>query len=183
MGEHGIVHARSQALIDHAYSVAKEAHGTQVRKYTGEPYITHPVSVARRVSERTVDCDMICAALLHDVLEDTDVTEQDLHVGGFGFRCIEMVVGLTEFSVKEDGNRAVRKALDKRYLARQSAMTQTVKVADLIDNTSSIVQYAPGFAKTYMAEKRALLQVLTKADHGLLLEARVIVDDYFRSTE
>jgi len=47
---HGIKHSRSQALIDHAYAFAKSAHEGQVRKYTGEPYINHPVEVAKIVA-------------------------------------------------------------------------------------------------------------------------------------
>jgi len=81
---HGITHGRSQGLIDFAYRYAEEAHKGQVRKYTGEPYINHPVAVARIVAGVTDDCEMICAALLHDVIEDCGKTWQDLVDVGFG---------------------------------------------------------------------------------------------------
>ena len=65
-----IKHSRSQGLIDHVLQMATEYHEGQVRKYTGEPYIIHHIAVANKVSQYTDDCEVICAALLHDVIED-----------------------------------------------------------------------------------------------------------------
>jgi (p)ppGpp synthase/HD superfamily hydrolase len=175
--KHGIIHSRSQGLIDYAYRFAKEAHDGQERKYTGEPYIVHPVSVAKKVQSVTDGCESICAALLHDTIEDTSVTYNDIDKA-FGYSIARLVLELTEFSVKEDGNRATRKALDARYLGRASARAQTVKLADLIDNTSSIVEHDPGFARTYMEEKVELLSVLTKGDGRLMAEAIVLVKNF-----
>ena len=66
-------------MFNKALQFATEAHGSQVRKYTGEPYITHPIAVADIV--RTVEGhteEMLVAAVLHDVVEDTDVTIDDI---------------------------------------------------------------------------------------------------------
>ena len=60
-----------------AYELAAKAHANQVRS-SGEPYITHPVAVAYILLELGMDTDTICAALLHDVVEDTDVTLEEL---------------------------------------------------------------------------------------------------------
>jgi hypothetical protein len=75
----------------------------------------------------------------------------------------------------KDGNRAVRKAIDREHTARAPAGAQTVKLADLIANTRSIVKHDVAFARTYLAEKRLLLEVLTRGDAVLMAEARATV--------
>lgn len=164
METHGIKHSRSQALIDFAFRFAKEVHGDQVRKYTAQPYITHPVAVANIIAAHTDDCEMICAALLHDVVEDTHATVEDIDNVGFGFTIAKLVDELTDISKPEDGNRKHRKTLDCHHLAGASGRAQTVKLADLIHNTQSIVKHDPKFAVMYLQEKYELLKVLTKAD-------------------
>lgn len=178
---HGIIHSRSQGLIDAAYRFAIKAHGDQKRKYTGEPYINHPVAVARLVASVTDDPEMICAALLHDVIEDTPITFDELrdHRHGFGWAIASLVNELTDISKPTDGVRAVRKAIDRDHIASASIRAKTIKLADLIDNSSSIVEHDPGFAKVYMAEKRALLEVLVEGNGDLFLMASAIVGDYF----
>ena len=81
-------------LIVKAYNYAKEKHGTQCRK-SGEPYIIHPVQVAYILADIGLDEATICAALLHDVVEDTEVTHEDL-VRDFGKEIATMVAGVTK---------------------------------------------------------------------------------------
>ena len=81
-------------LIVKAYNYAKEKHGTQCRK-SGEPYIIHPVQVAYILADIGLDEATICAALLHDVVEDTEVTHEDL-VRDFGEEIATMVAGITK---------------------------------------------------------------------------------------
>jgi (p)ppGpp synthase/HD superfamily hydrolase len=147
---------------------AEAAHDAvgQVRKYTNAPYIVHPIEVAEIVRSVPHTDAMICAALLHDVLEDTQVTEATLRIE-FGDEVTDLVVWLTDVSTKEDGKRAQRKALDREHLSKAPAEAQTVKVADLISNTKTIVKFDPEFAVIYLEEKLALLDVLTKADKTL----------------
>jgi (p)ppGpp synthase/HD superfamily hydrolase len=159
--------------VERAKVFATAAHAAvgQTRKYTGEPYVVHPIEVACIVENAGGTEAMVAAALLHDVLEDTGVTF-DLLVEQFGSEVAELVLWLTDVSKPEDGNRSTRKALDRQHSAAAPAAAQTVKVADLISNTRSIVAHDPGFAKTYLEEKRLLLDVLTKADPLLLTVAR-----------
>ena len=176
---HEIIHSDSQALIDYAWEYARDCHEGQKRKYTDEPYITHPIEVAQIVASVTNDCNTICAAFLHDVVEDCGETRQTLIDVGFGHPIADLVLEVSDVSKPEDGNRAIRKAIDLSHLAGASIQGQTIKLADLIHNSSSILQYDPGFAKTYMAEKAQLLQVLTKGDRTLYNRASVIVDNYY----
>jgi len=166
-------------LTEKALAFATEAHGDQKRKYTGEPYINHPIAVAEIV--KTVpehNEHMIAAALLHDTVEDTDVTQYDI-VREFGDIVGIFVAGLTDVSRPEDGNRARRKALDREHSARGLPPVQTIKLADLIDNSRSITEYDPDFAVVYMKEKKLLLEVMTKGDIGLYERAWSIVNDYY----
>lgn len=173
---HGIKHSRSQGLIDAAYRFAEQAHRGQVRKYTGEPYINHPVAVAQLVASVTDDCECIAAALLHDVIEDCGVTVADLQAAGLGFGIANMVIQLSDVSQPHDGNRAARKAIDRAHLASAWTKTKTVKLADLIDNSKSICAHDPKFAAVFIEEMRLLLnEALAEGDATLLAEARRIV--------
>jgi (p)ppGpp synthase/HD superfamily hydrolase len=157
-------------LMGKALVFATAAHAAvgQVRKYTGEPYIVHPIEVAEIVACVPYTEAMICAALLHDVLEDTKVTEKLLR-DEFGDEVTDMVVWLTKVEVP--GNRKVRKEAELKRLYGAPAEVQTIKIADMIANTPSIVKWDPKFAKTFLREKQELLEVLTKGDHRLLERA------------
>lgn len=149
----------------------------QVRKYTGEPYHLHCREVAQLVAAVPgVSVEAICAAYLHDTIEDTAVTAEAIE-DIFGIGVAALVMEVTDVSRPEDGNRATRKAMDREHLADASPEGQTIKLADLISNTRSIVARDPEFARVYLAEKRALLGVLTKGDPGLYAQARQILID------
>ena len=83
-------------LIIKAYEFAKNKHEDQLRK-SGEPYIIHPLEVANILADLELDDATICAALLHDVLEDTDTTKSDLE-NEFNVEIAEMVDGVTKLS-------------------------------------------------------------------------------------
>jgi len=140
-------------------------HGAQVRKYTGEPYIKHCQEIVEILDTVPHTEEMIAAAWLHDVLEDTECSAQ-LMYDEFGLDVVKMVVDLTDCH-RSVGNRAMRKGIDRRRLERASAEVQTIKLADLISNTKSIAEHDPKFATVYLAEARMLLDVLTKGDASL----------------
>lgn len=153
------------------YAMAAHAAVGQKRKYTGEPYIVHPGEVASIVASVPGSTpDMVAAAWLHDVIEDTGCTFTDVHMA-FGIDIATLVGWLTDVSKPTDGNRVKRKAIDREHTAQAPAEAQTIKLADLISNSKSIMQYDPDFAVTYLAEKKLLLEVLTKGDPGLHAEA------------
>jgi (p)ppGpp synthase/HD superfamily hydrolase len=165
------------STLRRALTFATHAHAGQNRKYTGDPYIVHPAQVACIVSSVTQDTATIAAAYLHDTVEDTEATLTNIMVN-FGIEISRLVHQLTDISHKRDGNRAARKAIDREHLGRASAAAQTVKLADLIDNSHSIVEHDPGFARVYMSEKEALLEVLTRGDASLHRQASAIVSNY-----
>ena len=151
-------------MIDSAIAFAALAHAGQVRKYTGEPYVVHPIEVMTLVHLHGGTEEMKVAAVLHDVLEDTAVSPREIE-RRFGSLVLSYAQGLTDPLV--EGNRAKRKAAALEWLATQCAEVQTIKCADLISNTRTITQHDPKFAELYLVEKAALLEVLTLADPEL----------------
>jgi (p)ppGpp synthase/HD superfamily hydrolase len=105
---------------------------------------------------------MIAAAILHDTVEDTEVTIEQISQE-FGDDIAMLVYWLTDKSQKSDGNRKVRKAIDRQHIAEAPDDAQIIKLADLIDNTSSIVAHDKRFAQVYLDEKEALLNVMSDA--------------------
>ena len=147
------------------------AHRNQRRKYEDAPYVVHCERVARIVAEYTNDDNVIAAAMMHDVLEDTDVTAEEMR-RVFGDKITDLVLEVTDVSRPSDGKRAVRKERDKEHLARSSAGGATIKLADLIDNCTSIAAHDKGFAPVYLREADALLTVLKHGDKRLWERAR-----------
>ena len=162
--------------VERARIFATAAHAAvgQKRKYTFEPYIVHPTEVASIVASVPHTNEMLAAAWLHDTVEDTSVSIVDIQVE-FGNEVASLVGWLTDVSKPEQGNRAVRKAIDREHTAMAPAAAQTVKLADLIANSRNIMAHDPAFAKVYLEEKRMLLEVLTRGDATLMAEARRIV--------
>ncbi len=154
-------------LVERAKAFAAEKHRNQLRRYTNEPYIVHPIAVAKLVKGVKAHDEVVAAALLHDVLEDTDAKESELREL-FGDTVTDLVVELTDvYTGPEHGNRKLRKEKEAIRLSLASADAQTIKVADLIDNTRTIVRHDPGFARVYLPEKARLLYMLTKAHPAL----------------
>jgi guanosine-3',5'-bis(diphosphate) 3'-pyrophosphohydrolase len=158
------MHVKDEQLIERARVFATAAHAAvrQVRKYTGDPYIVHPWHVASLVSVFGGSPAMVAAAFLHDVVEDTGV-EIGVIRAEFGDAVADLVASLTDVSRPEDGNRAVRKALDRKHIKAASAEAQTIKCCDLISNADSIVAHDVTFARVYLREMTATLDVLARA--------------------
>lgn len=154
-----------------AENFATDAHYGQFRKGSNQPYVFHPIRVAQIVaSTPRGSVVMIMAALLHDTIEDCDVTYNDI-LQEFGVEVANLVYELTNKATPELGNRTIRKAFEAGCLSTISEQAQTIKLADLIDNTRDILEFDPGFAKVYLAEKRLLLLVMTKGDEALREQA------------
>ncbi len=176
-------------LAYEAMMFAREAHKAQVRKYTNNPYADHLAEVAGIVTTVMLDLTgitahqeiIIATAWLHDYIEDCRAKD-DLRgewawyevQTRFGDSVADGVQFLSDGLTpsEQEGNRAERKAASRRRLAEAPGWVQSIKCADLISNTSSIVMHDSKFAVTYLEEKRLLLDVMTKADPRLLALAR-----------
>jgi (p)ppGpp synthase/HD superfamily hydrolase len=135
-------------ILEKVKQYADEAHGSQMRKYTKQRYIVHPIQVMEICSEYTSDLCVLAAALLHDVLEDTPTTRADLEAflltimnAPDAKRTTDLTVELTDVYTKEaypQYNRRVRK--DKEHVrgAATSPSAQTIKYADIISNSIDI---------------------------------------------
>lgn len=161
-----------------AVAFAALAHDGQRRKYVNEPYIIHPIRVARRVSfVQNVTTDMICAALLHDVLEDCPhVTSVDIE-NQFGYDVYQLVKALTDEKPFKGGpNRAQRKQNTLKRLRNAGSYAQTIKCADLLDNLTSIIEHDKNFGKVFLKEAWVLAYAMFNAD-------KTIRDELFGTLE
>lgn len=162
-------------LANRARVYATEAHQriNHRRKYNNEPYNVHLSAVAKLVASVTDDEEMLAAAWLHDTVEDTQATLEDVEAE-FGMSVAELVEELTDVSKPGDGNRLQRKQIDRVHLAQASRRAKTVKLADLIDNCKDITRHDPRFAQVYLSEMNELLDVLQGGDERLFRRAEKI---------
>lgn len=90
---------------------------------------------------------------------------------------------VTDVSKPSDGNRATRKAIDRRHLSEASSEGKAIKLADTIDNTSDIVQNDPEFAVVYLQEKRLLVPALSDSHSKLYEQAFRLVFGWFEESK
>jgi (p)ppGpp synthase/HD superfamily hydrolase len=150
---------------------ARTAHAQQVRKYTGEPYFNHLEEVANILYTHGFRDEVIAAAYLHDVIEDTPVSREMVEEY-FGPAVAQLVWEVTDRSKPSDGVRKVRKEIDRMWLSKASPAAQSIKLADLISNNKDIVAGDKNFARVYLREKAALLEVLTSGCTWLYTKAK-----------
>ncbi len=158
-----------------AFAIAEHRRIDHRRKYNHQPYEIHLKAVEALVATVTDDMEIRAAAWLHDIVEDTEVTLEQLDAL-FGPAVAQLVYELTDVSRPGDGNRAARKAIDRQHLARASARAQTVKLADLCDNAADITRGDPKFAPVFLAEMRDLLSVLERGDVRLQNKAKRLLE-------
>lgn len=138
-------HRKKVELIERAYRFARQAH-SGVRRRSGEPYIMHPIAVAKIViSELGLGSTSICAAFLHDVVEDTDYTHEDIQAA-FGPKIASIVEGLTKISGGILGTNASLQAENfRRLLLSMSTDVRVVliKMADRLHNMRTLGSMRP----------------------------------------
>jgi len=180
-----------EAILEKIRNYADTAHGTQMRKYTPERYIVHPVRVMENIRDYNADLPMLAAALLHDVLEDTPVKPgemltflQTVMSPADAERTLELVIEMTDVYVHEDypqWNRKVRKMHKQDRIALTSPDAQTIKYADIIDNCREITKHDRNFAPRFLKECLANLRVADKGNPQLYSKAFEMVEGELRS--
>lgn len=159
--------------LNDVLAFANKAHAGQKRKYTGEDYIVHPMRVAFAgiyAGGYTAKPTAIAASLLHDVIEDTSVTFEDLRLflsrvfinDDDTAEIMRLVIALTDVYTKDnfiDLNRNQRKEKERWRMGTTFDSTlYQIKIADMLDNQHSINKYDPSFAKTFNAEYLLFLE-------------------------
>ncbi|HWR95885.1 MAG TPA: bifunctional (p)ppGpp synthetase/guanosine-3',5'-bis(diphosphate) 3'-pyrophosphohydrolase [Arenimonas sp.] len=145
----------SLAKIRRAYQLGALAHQGQTRK-TGEPYITHPIAVAEILAEQRLDGDALCAAILHDALEDTTLPRTFI-ADTFGESVAEMVEGVTKLDKIQFNNRqeADAESFRKMMLAMsRDIRVILIKLADRLHNMRTLE------AKSAESRRRIALETL-----------------------
>jgi guanosine-3',5'-bis(diphosphate) 3'-pyrophosphohydrolase len=157
-----------------AVEFAVRKHHGQMRKYgVDEPYVLHCIRVAMGVAH--IGEPAVTAALLHDVLEDTDTSYQELEQA-FGTVIADIVAELTD-PPKSAGNRDHRKALMRIRMQTASFYARSIKCADIADNLPSIAAHDPKFANTFLEEVEMLRPTLQNADMKCQAAMLLVIDE------
>ncbi len=138
-------HRKKVDIIERAFRFARKAH-KGVRRRSGEPYILHPIAVAKIVNrEIGLGSTSICSALLHDVVEDTEYTVEDIE-SQFGTKIARIVDGLTKISGGIFGDKASAQAENFRKLLltmSEDIRVVLIKMADRLHNMRTLGSMAP----------------------------------------
>ena len=133
-------HARDIGRIEDAFNVANKAHEGQFRA-SGRPYITHPTIVADILIDMGLDVSTVCAALLHDTVEDTYVTDGDLRKQ-FGAKIADLVAGVTKLDKIQFHNKEEEQAENMRkmfFAMAKDVRVMLIKLADRLHNMRSLM--------------------------------------------
>ncbi len=163
-----------EAILKKIAAFADEAHGDQKRKYADERYIEHPIRVMKICRSFDYPLPVLAAALLHDVLEDTDTTPKEIKSFLLNVmserdasHALDLVIELTDVYTKHEYprlNRRKRKAKEAIRLEKTSAEAQTIKYADIIDNATEIGEHDADFAPVFLKECRAIIERMKRGN-------------------
>lgn len=167
-------------LIERAKKFSHQAHDSidQRRKYTQEPYWVHTDEVAEIVASVTDRPEIIVAAYLHDILEDVapinSYYSATLIGDEFGLSVKELVIELTDVFTHNNYpqyNREIRKNMERERISKISSNAMTIKLADIISNTKSIMTHDIGFGRIYLNEIEKIVPHLKKGNSVLFHQA------------
>ena len=161
---------------------ATVAHGAvgQKRKYSGADYIIHPINVKNILFDFGFadDIDLLCGALLHDVVEDTDI-RYELIEEEFGIGVANIVFDVTNPSKEyPELNRKARKEMDLEHLKSASKRSMALKLSDVLSNAPSIIKEDPEFAKTWVKEAYRVIEVCKEGSDVIYEEAKYALGLY-----
>jgi (p)ppGpp synthase/HD superfamily hydrolase len=176
-----------EKILEQIKTFADRAHGIQLRKYSPDKYIVHPVRVMETCRIYLPTLPVLAAALLHDVLEDTSTTKEQIHDFLLTLMSkeeaeatLELVIELTDVYTKSGYptlNRRQRKAKERDRMGQVSPEAQTIKYADIMDNVKEISHQDVDFAPVYIRESKLLLEKMTKGNPVLYLQVLQLIQD------
>jgi GTP diphosphokinase / guanosine-3',5'-bis(diphosphate) 3'-diphosphatase len=150
-------------LIERAYEVAARQHAGQVRR-SGDPFITHPLAVATILAELGMNSETLCAALLHDTIEDTSYTLAELR-RGFGHDVANLVDGVTKLDKVKYGDAAQAETVRKMVVAMsRDIRVLVIKLADRLHNMRTL-RYLP--REKQEQKSREVLEIFAPLAHRL----------------
>lgn len=155
---------------DIAYNIAQEKHAYQHRKFSNEPYFNHPSRVADIVRRFTKDEELIAAAYLHDVIEDTKTSVKEIDAV-FGEKIARIVKELT--SVKKEQVLIGKADYLLKKMNQMTSDALLIKIADRLDNVSDFRFASEKFRNKYIKETYYILQNLKrplKSEHKKLIQ-------------
>ena len=126
-------------IIERAYLLAKDAHKTQ-KRFSGEPYISHPLEVAFILTDLHMDADTICAAILHDIIEDTSASYEMIKIN-FNETIADLVEGVTKIGKLQFVTKEQREAENLRKMVIAMAndiRVVIIKLADRLHNMRTL---------------------------------------------
>lgn len=176
-----------ETILKKIAAFADNAHGDQKRKYADERYIEHPLRVMKICKDYSCPIPVLAAAILHDVLEDTGTTPNQIKeflLTVMNERdasyTLDLVIQLTDVYTKHQYprlNRRGRKTREVTRMENTSAEAQTVKYADIIDNASEIVEHDPDFAPVFLRECKNLVKKMQKGNKELREKAIEVIGE------
>lgn len=165
-----------------AIRYATKAHEGQLRKSGNIPFISHPLAVMHKTTMiKTASEDMVVAAVLHDVAEDTKITIDEI-ADEFGYHVGELVDELTNKFTKESHphlNRKERKALELERLKKISNAAKQIKLIDRIHNLQSRGLALEHLRKNYLPESEELAFAIGDANVELCTELMHIINEFY----
>jgi (p)ppGpp synthase/HD superfamily hydrolase len=173
-------------ILTDVQNFAAEAHKGQRRKYADEDYIFHPIRVSSICRNINASLPVLAAALLHDVVEDTDVNFTRLKIfleqvmnESDAYTTFQLVKDLTDVYTYNNYptlNRRQRKDKEYERLAFVQPDAQTIKYADIIDNCMDIAESGDDFAPKFLQECQQLLKKIRKGNATLYQQAQSMVE-------
>jgi GTP pyrophosphokinase len=171
--------------VSKAIDLAKQAHAGQIRRGSGSPYIVHPLRVALILLDlaEQKNAAIICAGILHDVLEDSETPQDDIE-DDFGSQVLDMVLGLTHPDQKEGESAFGRNKRMFENMQWSGRDVHIIKSADRLDNLITAHQaMSDERLKEYIEESREMLLPLTLASNTALYHALSAAIDQAEASE
>lgn len=146
-------------------NLATKLHESQTRKESGVPYIFHPISIANAIQKLgIIDEVLISAALLHDTVEDCNITleqlEQELHDLDIAFQDVKFIIKLVGELTRDESSKETKEQYLKDF-SKKSIKALLIKVLDRLDNIEDFAAFNPGYAPKYARKGIAIFEAFT----------------------